>query len=176
LWQFGGNLTGLEIAEGCDAACELLKADCGKFRGAAAVELLRKVLMDEGIAVSNRDVYVRGLPIEFDLLALRGAQPPFNGLLYEAKGVNCIIEVKLSGLINAAKALPAMRRIFRAAKAAGMACCYVCICDRRSAIVTERALGFRCFTLTHAVGYGPRLKYEDTGDWPRLLKFLRDAL
>jgi hypothetical protein len=171
-------MDGLEMVTKAVAACDLL--ECPKFYGAVTVELLRQALLHAGIMTSNRDVYVRGLPFEVDLLALHGsgsgsAQPFFNGLLYEPSQVAAVIEVKLSGLIDVAKSLPKLRRNFDLAAKAGVACCYVCIADRRSAIVTGQALGFPSFTLAHAVGYGRRIRYEDTSSWEGLLRFLREA-
>jgi hypothetical protein len=165
-------MNGLEVVTKAVDACDLL--ECSKFYGAVAAELLRQALASEGIATSNRDVYVRDLPFESDLLVLHGgAQGAFNGLLYEPAQVLCVIEVKLSGMIDVAKSLPKLRRNFDLATKAGLACCYVCMADRRAAVLTEKALGFRCFTLAYAVGYGPRLRYEDSNVWQGLLSFLR---
>jgi len=49
------------------------------------VEVIRQALLDDGIPVSSRDVFIRGIPIEFDLIVPRhDASPPADRILYEA--------------------------------------------------------------------------------------------
>jgi hypothetical protein len=162
-------MTGLEIVETCVASCEL--ADCNKFEGHLAVEILKQALAEEGVRTSSRDVFVKGLPIEWDLiLPTPGAVPLFNGLLYEASQVVVGIEVKLSGVVG--KTLLITRRNFALAKAQGVPGCYVAFCDRKRAAATDENLGFPCFNLTWSLGGGKR---EDTGAWPRFVDFLLTA-
>jgi hypothetical protein len=110
-----------------------------------------------------------------DLIVPRGGSPPsLHGLLHEPSEVACVVEVKLSGLVDAKKTLPALRRSFNLAEEAGVKrCCYVCFVDRRKASTVEEELGFPCFKLCDVSGRWPKAKYRDTGDWPRLLDFLR---
>ena len=164
-------MTGLEIVTACVAACEL--ADCNKFEGHLAVEILKQALADEGIASSARDVFVNGVPVEWDLLVPRiGASPSFNGLLYEPAQAKIAIEVKLSGVCGGAKTVDGVRKNFELAKAAGMRCAYVALCDRQHQAATTEKLGWPAFNLTWSLGHERR---EDSGDWPRLLEFLRVA-
>jgi len=110
---------------------------------------------------------MRSLNIEWDLLALNnGAKSAFN-LLYEADQVKTE-EVKLSGV----DAIAITRRNFEVARAAGVKCSYVSFCDRRNAAATTEMLGFPCFNLTWY--HGPNKPREDTGQWPMLVKFLRE--
>jgi hypothetical protein len=163
-------VTGLEIVNECVEACEL--ADCNKFEGHLAVEILKRALADEGIATSSRDVFIEGLPVEWDLLVPHaGASPSFNGLLYKPTQAKVAIEVKLSGLCGSkVKALSAIRGNFELARRAGVHCAYVAFCDHESGCATDGNLGFPCFNLTWSHKPRPR---EDSGDWPRLLEFLR---
>ncbi len=39
-----------------------------KFSGALTVELVREALLKEGFNVSERDVFIKGFPVEIDLL------------------------------------------------------------------------------------------------------------
>jgi hypothetical protein len=39
-----------------------------KFSGSVTVELIRKALLSHGINTSYRDVFIKGLPLEIDLL------------------------------------------------------------------------------------------------------------
>jgi len=162
-------MTGLEIVTACVAACEL--ADCNKFEGHLAVEILKQALADEGIGTSVRDVFIKGMPLEWDLVVpCLGASPSFNGLLYEPTQAKVAMEVKLSGLCGSkAKALSTIRGNFELAQAAGVQCVYVAFCDRQSGCATDQNLGFPCYNLTWSHRPKPR---QDSGDWPRLLKFL----
>jgi len=155
------KMTGLEIVTSCVAACEL--ADCNKFEGHLAVEILRQALADEGIAASARDVFIQGVPVEWDLLVPRvGASPSFNGLLYEPTEAKVAIEVKLSGLCGTkATALSTIRGKFEHAQAAGVHCVYIAFCDRQSGCATDESLGFPCFNLTWSHKPKPR---ADSGD------------
>jgi hypothetical protein len=167
----GDEMTGLEIVTACVAACEL--ADSNKFEGHLAVEVLKQGLADEGIGTSARDAFIKGVPVEWDLLVPRiGATPSFNGLLYEPEEAKVVIEVKLSGVCGGVKTLDGVRKNFELAKAAGVRCAYVALCDRQHQAATTERLGWPAFNLTWSLGHERR---EDTGDWPRLVKFLRGA-
>jgi hypothetical protein len=135
-------MTGLEIVNACVAACE--RADCNKFEGHLAVEILKRALADEGIATSSRDVFIEGVPVEWDMLVpYVGASPSFNGLLYEPTQAKVAIEVKLSGLCGSkAKALSTIRGNFQLARKAGVHCAYVAFCDRQAGCATDENLGF----------------------------------
>jgi hypothetical protein len=158
--------TGLELV----AEAESAWTNCRKYNGALAVEVLKLALAEEGIATSGRDSYVQSLDIEWDLLVLRDeAKPAFN-LLYGAGQVKAAVEVKLSGVVG--QAITTMRRNFEIARAAGVKCCYVSFCDRRNTAATTEKLGFPCFNLTWS--HGPNKPREDSGQWPMLVKFLRE--
>jgi hypothetical protein len=165
----GTKLTGEElVTRACDA-CELL--DCRKFEGHVAVEVLKQALADEGIETSARDVFIRGVPIEWDLVVpSHGAAPTFNGLLYEPAHAKFAFEVKLSGICGGVKTLDCVRKNFQIAKAVGLPCVYIAFCDRRHQAATTEKLGWPAFNLTWSLGHERR---EDAGDWPRLLNFLR---
>jgi hypothetical protein len=71
---------------------------CGEFGGAATVEIVKHALKQEGIVTSARDVFVRGVPLEIDLIIPhRGAQPSVGGILYEPLEVAVALEIKKSG-------------------------------------------------------------------------------
>jgi len=117
-------MTGEEIVARACAACEEL--DCTKFEGHVAVEILKDALAEERIETSVRDVFVRGLHIEWDLLVPRaGAAPAFNGLLYDPAQVKCAVEVKLSGICGGVQTLDRIRKNFAAASALGVPCIHL---------------------------------------------------
>ncbi len=166
-------MTGEEIVEKAWAQCEFF-GKCGKFAGAATVEVMKQALKDEGIPTSGRDVFVRGLPMEIDLIVpCPGAAPLLNGLLYEPSQVACALEVKLSGL-HSKEDVPSLARKFEQAKTLGVRCGYVTLGERQSYRdkATEENLRFPCFTLT----WHTARTLTDTGDWPRLLTFIRRCL
>jgi hypothetical protein len=148
---------------------------CSKFAGAVTVEILRAALTDEGIPVSPRDVFVRGIPVEIDLVVPRPKQEPLWGLLYEPGQVAAALEIKNTGTFGE-NSLAKIRRDFGHFREAGISCAYVTLEERRSyrwAASTE-VLGFSCFTLAwHAFTGGP---IEPTEAWVELVKFLRKCI
>jgi hypothetical protein len=51
-------------------------AKCSEFAGAVAVQILRDALAEQGIPTSPRDVFVRGIPLEIDLVVPRPGRQP----------------------------------------------------------------------------------------------------
>ena len=74
-------MTGEELVNLAWDACEAF-GKRGKFAGAATVEIVKQALADEELPTSVRDVFVKGLPVEWDLVVPRPlAQPLLNGLI-----------------------------------------------------------------------------------------------
>jgi len=146
-----------------------------KFGGAAAIQILREALGDEGIVTSQRDVFMRGVKAEVDLIVPHAGQKPFLDLLYEPNQVVAALEVKKSGIYRE-KALEKTRNDFARLKEAGIPCAYVTFEERRNfqRRATCENLGVPCFTLAwHKKADGP---LEPTQDWEGLVKFLREAV
>jgi hypothetical protein len=165
-------MTGEEIANKTWDACEKF-VKCNKFAGAAATEILKEALASEGIPTSVRDVFINGLPIEWDLVVPRPhATPALNGLLYEPADVACALEIKLSGL-HSQEDVPRMSRNFELAKSLGVSCIYVTIGERESYRyrASSENLGFPAFTLMWH-----RKEPVDTGDGGKLLSFLKTRM
>jgi hypothetical protein len=73
-------MTGEEIVMQAWSASEAF-GKCGKFAGAATVEIVKQALADEGLPTSVRDVFIKGLPVEWDLVVPRPlAEPSLNGI------------------------------------------------------------------------------------------------
>jgi hypothetical protein len=165
-------MTGEEIAnKAWDRSEEFGK--CNKFAGAVATEILKEALASEGIPTSVRDVFIKGLPIEWDLVVPRAhAAPALNGLLYESSDVVCALEIKLSGL-HSQEDVPRMSQKFERAKSLGISCVYVTIGERETYRhrATSENLGFPAFTLMWH-----RAEPVDTGDWKKLLSFLKTQI
>lgn len=147
---------------------------CSKFAGAVSVEILKAALAEEGIPTSPRDVFVRGIPVEIDLVIPREGQEPTVGLLYEPEQVAAALEVKNSGSFGEST-LKKVRHNFGRFRVAGIRCAYVTLEERRGyrwAASSDR-LGFPCFTLAwHKTTGGP---IEPTEEWVELVEFLRQS-
>jgi hypothetical protein len=165
-------MTGLQLVE----RARQLKAAFGvkppkKFSGAATIEILREALSAEGIPVSSRDVFIRGIPVEIDLLVLHKAATPFLGLLYEPQHVAVALEVKKTGTFGE-DSLVKIKNDFGVLQKAGVPCAYVTFEERRGYrwAASNECLGFPCFTLAwHTRTEGP---LEQTEGWEHLLAFL----
>lgn|ERR1700735_1632495 len=85
-------MTGEEIARKARSASEGFQVKSSKFAGAMTAELMKTELRAEKITTSARDVYIRGIPLEIDLIVPRhGAKPGSgcfgnkeNGIVWEA--------------------------------------------------------------------------------------------
>jgi hypothetical protein len=74
---------------------------CSKYVGALTAEVIRQALQNDGIPVSSRDVFIQGIPIEFDLIVPRhDAACPTDGILYKPDEVIAVLEIKASGLFD----------------------------------------------------------------------------
>lgn len=169
-------MRGEEIVEKARKAKHDFGANCPKkFAGAVVIEILRAALHDEGIITSPRDVFVRGIPVEVDLIVPYKGEKPFLGLLYEPKQVAVALEVKKSGVFGE-HALNKIRFDFVQLHEAGIRCAYVAFEERQSYRwkATVENLDFPCFTLAwHKKMDGP---LEPTQDWERLVAFLREIV
>lgn len=139
-------------------------------------ELIKKVLADEGIRTSPRDVFIRGISLEIDLIVPYRGEEPTLGLLYEPPQVAAALEIKKMGAFGA-KTLQTIRDNFTRLRGIGVACAYVTLEEAKTyryRATEENIGGFPCFTLTwHRVTNGP---LEDTRDWERLLAFIRNCV
>ena len=173
-----GSLRGKEIVERARKA----KQNFGngypkKFGGAAAIEILRVALDEEGILTSRRDVYIRGIPSEVDLIIPRLDAKPWLDLLYEPRQVAIALEVKKTGSYGQ-KGKDKIRDDFTRLRKAGIGCAYVSLEDRQNykwrPKETDPEFGYPCFNLAwHEKTDGP---LYPTDDWEKLIAFLRKAI
>lgn len=75
---------------------------CSKYAGAITVEFIRRALREHGISASPRDVFIKGVPIEIDLLIPKASTSPENGILYRPEDVLIALEIKNSGAFGEA--------------------------------------------------------------------------
>jgi hypothetical protein len=170
-------MTGLDLVE----RSRKVKAGFGtespkKFAGAAAVEILREALATKDIPTSSRDVYVRGIEIEVDLVIPRRGAKPELGLVYKPEEVAMALEVKRSGCFGQAS-LKKVKNDFRQLRKAGIQCAYVTFEERRNykwKATRGRLGGFHCFTLAwHKKTDGP---LDQCNDWNRLVSCIQHLL
>jgi hypothetical protein len=149
---------------------------CGKFGGAATVEIVKQGLRNEGIHTSARDVFIKGVPLEIDLIVpCRGAKPSLGDILYEPSEVAVALEIKKSGCYGE-KSLTSIHDNFKLLAAKGVCCAYVTLEERQTYRykATTANLAAPCFTLHwHQPESEP---FKATEDWERLVTFLRQQL
>ena len=79
---------------------EIGKEKCSKYLGTLTTEVIRHALQENGIPTSGRDVFIRGIPIEFDLIIPRQGANCLEGILYDPEDVIAVLEIKTSGLFD----------------------------------------------------------------------------
>ncbi len=148
---------------------------CSKFSGSVAVEILRHALRAEGFHVSSRDCFIHRIPIQVDLLITKPDAKPSWELLYTPDDVYVALEVKQVGAFPGT--IEKVKRDFNILSAAcpHLTCAYVAIEEREGfkLTVTEGNISHPAFTL--ATYKDPKKEFKLTGDWQRLVKFLREC-
>jgi hypothetical protein len=162
-----------QIEQSYDAAFE--EVYCQKFSGALTVELIRHHLLKHGIPVSQRDVFIKNIPIEIDLVIPRRGASAKHRLLYEPEDVVAALEIKYRGAVGA-KTLQTthqnFKRITRDYK--HIQCIYIAAIENVTYkhAVRSVSLGFPAYTL---VWYHDQ-KYTASTDWTRLIEQLSKTL
>lgn len=171
--DFSARMNGQRLIAEARRAKKALKASA-KFSGAVTVEILRDALGREGIPTSPRDVFIRDIPLEIDLVVPRKGQEPVWAVLYKPEQVAVALEVKNSGCFGQ-RALKKIKQDFIRCRKRGICCAYVTFEEKRSYCwkATAKRLRAPCFTLAwHKVTGGA---FEPTADWGALLKFIRQS-
>ena len=149
---------------------------CKKFSGALAVELIRHDLKRAGIPVSPRDVFIKGVDIEIDLvIPKRGARPKYN-LVYRPEDVVAALEVKYRGVFDN-QGIDRIRANFHRIQRSNrqIQCLYVTVTETKGykGAVYSTKLGYPAYTL---YWYSDRTKeHRASGDWVKLLNRLAQA-
>lgn len=149
---------------------------CSKFVGSVTVELLRAALLDMGIKLSLRDVFIHGIPVEVDLLLPTPAATSDYGLVYQPEDVLAAFEVKNAGAFGEST-LSAVRRSFDLIRAVNprIYCAYVTLAEREGYkwAATKKNIGADVFTLFWHNGSMTARHYKSSGDWSRLMDELK---
>lgn len=121
-----------------------------KFTGALTIEIIRNHLIQVGLPVSSRDIYIRGYSSEFDLAVVKDNVEPVYGILYEPEDVAAIIEIKYSGVYS--KDVPeTVKRLFDGVRRRNthIVCVYLSVCENPffKYRIMSNTLGHPAFTL-----------------------------
>ncbi len=156
------------------------KTKCTKFVGAITTEILRKELIKEGLNISNRDVFIEGLPHELDLLVLKKGAKPIENLFYTSEQVLAVLEIKFRGAYSKS-AIEHVKETFDFVKKINkrIKCLYIMFSEntRCRHFKLEKKLGDRSFLLlrrkTSLENAMKKGEIYPTGDWSRLIIFLK---
>lgn len=157
------------------------KTRCTKFVGALTIELLRKEFAELELNVSNRDVFIEGVPNELDLLIAKADKNPEENLVYSSADVLAVLEIKFRGSYGKFS-IEKIKDVFNSIKAANkkIECFYISISENRKYKhrITKKNLGYDCFEFfTRESNLESALKrgtIKPTGDWQRLLLRLKN--
>jgi hypothetical protein len=169
------NITDLGLLKAVQGAKQTFGIKCSKMSGAVTVEIFRSALAAYGLRTSHRDVFILGVPVEFDLLIPRQGAVPRHSLIFDPSEVLAVLEVKNSGSFGDTT-LAATRRAFELAHAANIRiyCAYVTLAERKGFrwAATRENIGADAYTLFWHTGTDARREYESSGDWSRLVDTL----
>ena len=152
---------------------------CAKFAGAVTVEIIKNSLENHGISTSPRDVFIKGIPIEIDLLIPKRGVLPKHGILYEPQDVLVVLEIKNRGSFGQTT-IDNIKRNFRKIHKENkkIYCAYLTLSERkgfRDAVTRENA-GCDSYTLFWHSGSGKNFKNDPTDDWQKLLEKLNEII
>ena len=168
-----------KILETVSRATEEFGIKCKKFSGAITVELIRKALLEEGFNVSERDVYINGIPIEVDLLIAQKGISPLTRIQYRPEDILVVLEVKSRGTFgeNSIKSISNNFKIIKQAQK-NIHCIYITVSDRKNYKwkATEKNINAPAYTLFWHSGPENNLKFDSTGDWKKLIRDLRNIV
>jgi hypothetical protein len=156
------------------------KTRCTKFVGALTIELLREEFAKIGLNVSNRDVFIEGIPNELDLLIAKEGRYPQKHLVYSPADVLAVLEVKFRGSYGKTS-IKNIKNVFTSITALNKSiqCLYISMSENRKYKyrITKENLGFDCFELlirdSNLESALRRSTVKQTGDWKRLLLKLK---
>ena len=166
-------MDGMELLQQVERTKSEFGSKCPrKYAGALAVTLFRGTLKALGIPVSPRDVFIKGVPVEIDLLVPRAGSRPDNCILYQPQDVLVAFEIKNTGVFGQG-AVNAIRKNFQIIRreAPHIQCYYVTLTEKKTYkwAVNSEKLGFPAYTLTLYSESKGKTSYEPTDDWQKLL-------
>ena len=149
-----------------------------KSVGVVTTPVIRQHLMAHGFSVSERDVFIRGLPLEIDLLVTTPNAKPAHGVIYDPSDVLVALEIERSGASSttAAHMKDACLSICGLVGAV-VPCAYVTLQERTGHKHHPKECDeFQVFCLFWHTGERDRSKPNISEDWGRLLDWLGDIV
>jgi hypothetical protein len=156
------------------------KTKCTKFVGAITIEILRNEFAELGLNVSNRDVFIEGVPSELDLLIAKRDKNSEENLVYHPKDVLAILEIRFRGSYGKDRRgrTPAekLKMVFDSVRKANnkTKCFYVTVSEsrRHKYRISKENIGYDCFELfTRETNLETALRRKQlklTGEWQEL--------
>lgn len=150
---------------------------CKKFSGALAVELMKRSLKQSGVPVSPRDVFIKGVGIEIDLIVPKLGVRPKHNLIYEAQDVIAAMEIKYRGTF-ALDAVDKIRANFEKIQQVNkhIQCLYITVIETKGykgAVLTKN-LKYPAYTFNWWCGN--KLGVKPSKDWNKLVHKLTSML
>jgi len=148
-----------------------------KAIGAVTNEVIRQHLVQKGVLVSNRNVFIDGLPTEWDLIVHRAGAVPEVGCVWSPADVLAVIEIKYSGLYDH-EAIQRLNDTFLrlTQKHPHIKPFYFTLMETTSARdkVTDETLGCRALTLHWHRQRKGKYVYNITNAWELLVSNLQN--
>ena len=170
------KMNDIELLKSINLAKQSFGPPCSKYCGSLTTEFIRQALKDIGVQVSGRDVFIRGLPTEIDLIIHKRGITAENSLLYEPQDVLVTIEVKNAGSFGD-KTIQSIKQNSAAIKQANnkIRCCYLTLSERKGYkwAISEANSGCESYTLFWHSGSGANRVDQPTGDWSRFLRNMK---
>jgi hypothetical protein len=161
-----------QILEEVEKAKEFFGIVCNKCSGALTVEVIKQHLEKHGFCVSSRDVFIKGVNSELDLIVVKKSAAPKHGIIYEPSDVVCALEIKNQGAFGEKTTLD-IKKTFGEIKSKNpdILCCYLTVLERETYKnkVTPEKLGYPAFTMFY---YKGKNRWA-TGDWTNCLKEMK---
>jgi len=145
---------------------------CPKYTGAVTVELIRRAFKEHSISTSPRDVFIKGVPIEIDLLIPRAGVEPEDGIVYQPEDVLIVLEIKNAGSFGEGT-IRRIKKNFLTIRQHNkqIRCFYVTLTERKGYpwAIVEDNISSPAYTLFWYAGSGKNRKFESSGDWQKLI-------
>lgn len=155
----------------------LMGCFCKKLTGSATCQAIRKHLRNKAFNISQRDVYIKGIPNEIDLLLLKDYVNE-KMLVYDPKDVLAVFEIKFSGSYGE-DSIENTKKLGEKIKGLNknIRCLYVTLLETKTYKyrITKENTGFNIFEIFYKKGNlgSKNFKTFNTGDWDRLLNYLK---